>query len=78
MLRKLLILFVVIMTGLLCAQGCKKSSPESRFADEIFESAEDYADEYAEEAELEIDDENMADELEKIEDEVELEEIELP
>ena len=72
--RKTLVLIILIMAGLLWAQGCKKSSPESGPADEAVKTAFDYA----EEAANEVDTENMGDELDRIEDEMAQEEAELP
>lgn len=74
MLRKALVLIILIMTGLVCVQGCKKSSPDSEPADETVKTAADYA----AEAESQIDTDNMADELDRIETELTQEDTELP
>jgi len=69
-----LVLIILIIAGLLCVQGCKKSSPESEPVDEAVKTAADYA----QEAASEIDTENMADELDRIEGEMAQEEAEMP
>jgi len=74
MLRKALVPIVLIMIFLLCPAGCKKSSPESDSAEEAVKSAA----EYSEDARREINEDNMAAELEKIEDELTREESEQP
>jgi len=74
MFRYALVLIVLIMTGLICIPGCKKSSPESGPDDETIKTAA----EYAAEAETQIDADNMADELDRIENELTQEETELP
>lgn len=71
--KKALLLIVLIIAGLLFVQGCKKSSSGG-----AAEEAARTAGEYAAEAESEIDTENMADELDRIEAEMEQEEAELP
>jgi hypothetical protein len=58
----------------LAPAGCKKSSPESSSEEDILKTAA----EYAEEAEREIDTDNMADELKKIEDALDAEETQEP
>lgn len=72
--KKALVLIILIMMGLVCVQGCKKSSPDSEPADETVKTAAEYADE----AESQIDTDNMAGELDRIEDEMAQEESELP
>jgi len=62
------------MICLLCPAGCKKSSPESGPAEEAVKTAS----EYAEDAQREINEDNMAAELEKIEDALTREESEQP
>ncbi len=74
MLRKGLVPIILIMICLLYPAGCKKSSPESGPAEEAVKTAA----EYAEDAEREIDTDNMADELDRIENELTQEETELP
>jgi hypothetical protein len=74
MFKKALVLIVLIMTCLICISGCKKSSPDTGPADETVKNAA----EYAAEAENQIDADNMADELDRIENELTQEETELP
>jgi len=74
MLPKALVPIILIMICLLCPGGCKKSSPESGSAKEAVKTAA----EYAEDAEREINEDNMAAELEKIEDALTREESEQP
>ena len=74
MLRKGLVPIILIMICLLCPAGCKKSSPESGPAEETVKTAA----EYAEDAQREINEDNMAAELEKIEDALTREESEQP
>lgn len=74
MLRKALVPVFLTMIFLLCPAGCKKSSPESGSAEESVKTAA----EYAEDAQREINEDNMAAELEKIEDELTREESEQP
>ncbi len=70
MLPRALVLIVLIMIIGLGPAGCKKNSPESSSEEDAVKTAA----EYAEEAEREIDTSNMADELKKIEDELDAEE----
>lgn len=74
MLPKGLVPIILIMMFLLCPAGCKKSSPESGPAEEAVKAAA----EYAEAAQREINADNMAAELEKIEDALTREESEQP
>jgi hypothetical protein len=74
MLRKALVPIILIMICLLCPAGCKKSSPESGSAEETVKTAA----EYAEDARREINEDNMAVELEKIEEALTQEENEQP
>ncbi len=75
MLPKALILIVLIIISGFCLGGCKKSSPESSSEEDIVVKT---AAEYAEEAEREINADNMADELKKIEAELDAEETDEP
>ena len=70
MLAKAIVVIVLIVIIGLGPGGCKKSSPETNSGEEAVKTAA----EYAEEAEREIDTSNMADELKKIEDELDAEE----
>ena len=70
MLAKAIVVIVLIVIIGLGPAGCKKSSPESSSGAEAVKTAA----EYAEDAEREIDTDNMADELKKIEDEIDAEE----
>ncbi len=74
MLRKGLVPIILLMICLFCSGGCKTSSPESGSAKEAVKTAA----KYAEDAEREINEDNMAAELEKIEDALTREEIEQP
>ncbi len=75
MLPKALVLIVLIIISGFCLGGCKKSSPESSSGeDNVVKTAA----EYAEEAEREITADNMADELKKIEAELDAEETDEP
>ena len=70
MLAKAIVVIVLIMVIGLGPAGCKKSSPDSSSGEDTVKTAA----EYAEDAEREIDTSNMADELKKIEDELDAEE----
>jgi hypothetical protein len=70
MLAKAIVVIVLIVIIGLGPAGCKKSSPESSSGEDVVKTAA----EYAEDAEQEIDTDNMADELERIEDELDAEE----
>ena len=70
MLAKAIVVIVLIVIIGLGPAGCKKSSPESSSGEEAVKTAA----EYAEDAEREIDTSNMADELKRIEDELDAEE----
>ena len=74
MLAKALVVIVLIVVIGLGPAGCKKSSPETNSGEDAVKTAA----EYAEEAEQEIDTDNMADELKKIEDELDAEETQEP
>ena len=70
MLPKAIVVIVLIVIIGLGLAGCKKSSPESSSGEDVVKTAA----EYAEDAERQIDTSNMADELKKIEDELDAEE----
>jgi hypothetical protein len=71
MLRKVLVMVAVGAIMAFCVSGCKKSSDESGAGGEV-EAPKTMAD-YEAEAEKEITEENMAEELERIEKEIEAE-----
>ncbi|MHC5059975.1 MAG: hypothetical protein ACYTFK_02675 [Planctomycetota bacterium] len=74
MLPKALVLIVLIVIIGLGTAGCKKSSPQGGSTEDVVKTAA----EYAEEAEREINADNMAEELKKIEAELDDEENDEP
>jgi hypothetical protein len=69
MLRRVLVIFVIAAVVFLCFSGCKKSSDTSPPADSGQGAAKTAAD-YKAAAEKEITEENMSQELEKLEKEI--------
>ena len=74
MLRKILVVAILIVIGLVCLAGCKKSSDDSGAGGEVVKTMA----EYGAEAEREIDEDNMEAELSKIEEAMESEVSEEP
>lgn len=63
MLRRLLVLIALATITALCLSGCKKTSSETETEQDVVKTEA----EYKAEAEKEINEDNMAEELEKIE-----------
>jgi hypothetical protein len=74
MLRKVLVIAVLIMISVVFVDGCKKRSGGGEPAEEAVKTMA----EYEAQAEQEINEENMEDELSNIEEAVQLEESEEP
>jgi outer membrane murein-binding lipoprotein Lpp len=70
MLRKALVIIAAVTISVFCLSGCKKRSEEAKPGEPAKEVRKAMAD-YTDEAKKEINKENMAEELEKLEKEIE-------